>query len=66
MVDLKLQSIARMPLPDAGHFNFFSFSHRKNRPDDCHTRAVIEVKSSHRVMGIGVLVSNPADNTLKR
>ena len=66
VIDLKLQAVARMAFPYTGHFDLFAFGDRKNRPDDRDPGAAFFIETRHGVMGVRMLVGNPADGALNR
>src|SRR5207302_2251951 len=56
MINLKLQSIARMALPGAGNFDFFAFRNRKDRADYGNSWTAVVVQTRHGVVRLRMLI----------
>ena len=64
MVDLKLQAVPRMALPDVGDLDLLAFRNVEGHTDDRCGRSAVFIQTRHRVMTLGVLVGDPADGAL--
>src|SRR5207344_3644217 len=65
MVDLELQSVARVGLPEPGDFDFFAFRYRKDHTHDRHSGGAVDLYARNRVMRVGVLIGESTDGSLQ-
>jgi hypothetical protein len=66
MIDLKLQTVTRMALPDACDFDLFTFGNGKDCTDHGHPGPTVLIQARHSVVRFGILVGDPADRALQR
>src|SRR5262245_52672430 len=65
MVDLELQTVARMGLPESDDFDFFAFRDRKNDTHNRHSRGAVDLHTRNRIVGVRVLVGDSTDGSLQ-
>src|SRR5262245_16302541 len=65
MVDLELQSVTRVGLPEPSDFDFFAFRYRKDHPHDRHSGGTVDLDARNRIVRVGVLIGDSTDCPLQ-